>query len=121
MKWLLVIATLCSTACVGRTDPDALRVKSNCRRSLVGDECVIEGGIYGPGGFSSVPFCNCPAEDAGKPCDSPFDCTSMMCVGEGRPFSCDGVEEGVCADYQANFGCFCAFGLDGTTGEICVD
>ena len=73
MKRFIVIALLLSAACIGRTDPDVLRVRSNCQSSLVGDECIIEGGRYGPGGLSSIPFCNCPAEDAGKECDSALD------------------------------------------------
>ena len=78
------------------------------------EECITQGGVYGPHGKRGTIFCNLPTSDAGKECLNDEDCEKLCILNETTT-------KGYCQSYEHQYGCFTTL-QQGTPGPtICID
>lgn len=78
-------------------------------------DCVQQGGSWGPQGKLGSDMCNLPALDAGKPCTDVSQCEGTCFAGTDPTAT-----SGTCSPYTLNFGCY-AIVQGGVPMTICVD
>ena len=61
-------------------------------------DCLEQGGTWGPQGLAQTEMCDLPATDAGKPCTDSSQC-------QGLCFASDTPSTGTCSPRTLNFGC----------------
>ena len=76
-------------------------------------DCLRQGGTWGPQGISQMDMCDLPTTDAGLPCTDSSQC-------EGVCLATDSPSIGACSPRRLNFGCFTIM-QDGTQMGLCVD
>lgn len=78
-------------------------------------DCVQQGGTWGPQGMLGTDMCNLPATDAGQACTDISQCEGT-CLADDDP----AVTVGRCSQYTLNFGCY-AIIQGGERLTLCVD
>jgi hypothetical protein len=76
-------------------------------------DCLAQGGAWGPQGLLQQDMCDLPAADAGKPCTSSSQC-------QGLCLASDSSSTGTCSPRTLNFGCFDVM-VDGVKMGLCID
>jgi hypothetical protein len=76
-------------------------------------DCLAQGGAWGPQGLLQMEMCDLPAVDAGKPCTSSSQC-------QGLCLASDASSTGTCSPRTLNFGCFDVV-EDGAKMGLCID
>ncbi len=76
-------------------------------------DCLDQGGTWGPQGRAQMDLCDLPATDAGKPCTDSSQCQGL-CFASGTPST------GTCSPRTLNFGCHDVM-EDGIQMSICID
>lgn len=76
-------------------------------------DCLAQGGAWGPQGMLQREMCDLPAADAGKPCTSSSQC-------QGLCLASDASSTGTCSPRVLNFGCFDVI-EDGSKMGLCID
>ena len=76
-------------------------------------DCLAQGGVWGPQGMMQRDMCDLPAADAGKPCTGSDQC-------QGLCLASDASATGVCSPRVLNFGCFDVI-EDGVKLGLCID
>ena len=76
-------------------------------------DCLAQGGAWGPQGMLQREICDLPAADAGKPCTSSSQCQGL-CLAN------DASSTGTCSPRTLNFGCFDVI-EDGSKMGLCID
>ncbi len=76
-------------------------------------DCLAQGGVWGPQGLLQTDMCDLPATDAGQPCTSSSQC-------QGLCLASDSSSTGTCSPRVLNFGCFDVM-VDGVKMGLCID
>jgi hypothetical protein len=76
-------------------------------------DCLAQGGAWGPQGMLQREMCDLPATDAGQPCTSSSQC-------QGLCLASDSSSTGTCSPRTLNFGCFEVV-EDGAKMGLCID
>jgi hypothetical protein len=76
-------------------------------------DCLAQGGAWGPQGMLQQDMCDLPATDAGKPCTDSSQC-------QGLCLASDASSTGTCSPRVLNFGCFDVI-EDGVKMGLCID
>jgi len=76
-------------------------------------DCLKQGGAWGPQGISPKAICDLPTTDAGQPCTDSSQC-------EGICFASDTGSGGTCSPRRLNFNCYMIM-KDGTPIGLCVN
>jgi hypothetical protein len=76
-------------------------------------DCLDQGGAWGPQGKAQLDMCDLPATDAGKPCTDSDQCQGLCLAG-------DTPSTGACSPRTVNFGCHDIV-EDGVAMAICID
>ena len=76
-------------------------------------DCLDQGGTWGPQGRAQMDLCDLPAIDAGKSCTDSSQCQGL-CFASGTPST------GTCSPRTLNFGCHDVM-EDGIQMSICID
>lgn len=76
-------------------------------------DCLDQGGAWGPQGRAQTDMCDLPATDAGKSCTDSSQCQGL-CLASGTPAT------GACSPRTINFGCHDIM-ADGSRMAICID
>lgn len=76
-------------------------------------DCLAQGGAWGPQGRLQMEMCDLPASDAGQPCTDSSQCQGL-CLASGTPTT------GLCSPRTLNFGCFDVI-EDGSKMGLCID
>jgi hypothetical protein len=76
-------------------------------------DCLKQGGTWGPQGVSPKAVCDLPTTDAGQPCTDSSQC-------EGLCFANDTGSIGTCSPRRLNFSCYMIM-KDGTPIGVCVN
>ena len=76
-------------------------------------DCLAQGGVWGPQGMLQTDMCDLPAADAGRPCTSSSQC-------QGLCLASDASSTGTCSPRVLNFGCFDVV-EDGARLGLCID
>lgn len=110
----LVVLTL--TACSGLPAPLLVTPQPTAAAVIPPDneqDCLDQGGAWGPQGKAQTDMCNLPATDAGKPCTDSDQC-------QGLCLASDTSSTGTCTPHTVNFGCYDIM-EDGVQMAICID
>ena len=76
-------------------------------------DCLAQGGAWGPQGMLQRDMCDLPATDAGQPCTNSSQC-------QGLCLASDSSSTGTCSPRTLNFGCFEVV-EDGAKMGLCID
>ncbi len=76
-------------------------------------DCLAQGGVWGPQGMLQRDMCDLPAADAGKACTDSSQCQGL-CMASDSP------AVGACSPRVLNFGCFEVM-ADGEALGLCID
>jgi hypothetical protein len=76
-------------------------------------DCLKQGGTWGPQGRAQQNMCDLPTTDAGQPCTDSSQCEGA-CLGGETP------SIGTCSPRRLNFGCYTVM-KDGVQLGLCVD
>jgi len=76
-------------------------------------DCLKQGGTWGPQGLAQQDMCDLPTTDAGLPCTDSSQCEGS-CLASGTP------SIGTCSPNRLNFGCHNVM-QDGMPIGLCVD
>jgi len=76
-------------------------------------DCLAQGGAWGPQGMLQREMCDLPATDAGQPCTSSSQCQGLCLVSDSSSM-------GACSPRVLNFGCFDVV-EDGAKMGLCID
>ena len=76
-------------------------------------DCLDQGGTWGPQGLAQMDMCDLPATDAGKSCTNSSQCQGL-CLANDTPST------GTCSPRTLNFGCHDVM-EDGIQMSICID
>ena len=76
-------------------------------------DCLAQGGVWGPQGLAQTEMCDLPATDAGQPCADSSQCQGL-CLAGNTPGT------GACSPRTLNFGCYDVI-ENGTQMAICID
>ena len=76
-------------------------------------DCLDQGGAWGPQGRAQTDMCDLPAIDAGKSCTDSSQCQGL-CLASATPST------GACSPRTVNFGCHDVM-ADGAQMGICID
>ncbi len=76
-------------------------------------DCLDQGGAWGPQGLAQTDMCDLPATDAGKSCIDSSQCQGL-CLASDTPST------GACSPRTVNFGCHDVM-ADGAQMGICID
>lgn len=76
-------------------------------------DCLAQGGVWGPQGMMQRDMCDLPAADAGKPCTSSDQCQGLCLAGDSPSI-------GTCSPRVLNFGCFDVI-EDSVRLGLCID
>lgn len=78
-------------------------------------DCVQQGGIWGPQGKAGLEVCNLPTSDSGNSCTDVSQCEGT-CLANADPAA----TVGQCSPYTLNFGCYDIM-QGGEWLTLCVD
>lgn len=76
-------------------------------------DCLDQGGTWGPQGLAQMDMCDLPTTDAGQPCTDSSQCQGL-CLASDNPTT------GTCSPRTLNFGCRDII-EDGVQMTICID
>lgn len=76
-------------------------------------DCLTQGGRWGPQGMAQTDMCDLPATDAGMPCTDSSQCQGLCLAG-------DTPSTGTCSPRTLNFGCHDVM-EDGVQMGLCID
>ena len=76
-------------------------------------DCLDQGGMWGPQGRAQTEMCDMPAMDAGNSCTDSSQCQGLCLASETS-------STGTCSPRTVNFGCHDVM-VDGTQMGICID
>jgi hypothetical protein len=76
-------------------------------------DCLKQGGTWGPQGRAQQNMCDLPTTDAGQPCIDSSQCEGTCLAGEMPSI-------GTCSPRRVNFGCYTVM-KDGMQIGLCVD
>jgi len=76
-------------------------------------DCLDQGGMWGPQGRAQTEMCDMPAMDAGNACTDSSQCQGLCMASETS-------STGTCSPRTVNFGCHDVM-VDGAQMGICID
>ena len=103
-------------ACSGLSEPLIVTPQPTAVPVVLPDneqDCLAQGGMWGPQGMLQRDMCDLPATDAGQPCTSSSQC-------QGLCLASDASSTGTCSPRVLNFGCFDVV-EDGAKMGLCID
>ncbi len=109
MIMVLFLLAACTAPLVVTRQPTAVPVTAPTNEQ----DCLQQGGVWGPQGMAQTDMCDLPATDAGQPCTDSSQCQGL-CLAANTPGT------GVCSPRTINFGCHDIM-QEGVQMGICID